>query len=324
MPKRPSESTEILPPRKQQFSGPSTPPEGLIQVESEILTSLIASVGDLRRQISQLQNEHASLVSRLDRMQNRESAFWRFPRLPVEIRRMIWKRALLTPHIHIMSNTKISLSRINRVMQSCKEAREQGLLLQFPYYHLRPDWDWGAANSSLRAKHYINLEADCILIMDDDRFPNFVEFCCPISCEISRRSLMLHRESRCSHQPQVEIIAIHNSKWKTPIDNGLYMKDSTSILIDGNDIRVLYLIVGDMEEAVEGDFYFCEPSKSPSQMLPELRSNANLDSPETPTLGSSWRLAARQVEEQLEYWLHEYNFHCSSLYLNTLPLPAPA
>ncbi|KAE9364767.1 hypothetical protein N431DRAFT_497197 [Stipitochalara longipes BDJ] len=140
-----------------------TTPTGDIQGQSRFPTPLASSGDKLRIENEQLHSENAALLARLNHLQDHVSAFWRFPQLPFEVREMIWNEALTTPQIHLMDYKKISFSRINLIMQSCREARQLGLLFQFPYYHLNINEKLDDSSP----KYYINLDIDTIWLPRD-------------------------------------------------------------------------------------------------------------------------------------------------------------
>lgn len=76
---------------------------GLTQIPTDVLTSLLASVEDLRNDVIQLRSKNTTLGEEVMRLQDSsDSAFYRFSKLPPEIRRMAGTEALVTPQTTIM------------------------------------------------------------------------------------------------------------------------------------------------------------------------------------------------------------------------------
>jgi hypothetical protein len=77
--------------------------QGLTQVSSDLLHTLVNSVDALRNDVSQLRAENASLSSKLETVlaHQPQPRFPQFSDLPMEIRRIIWRHALTTPQINI-------------------------------------------------------------------------------------------------------------------------------------------------------------------------------------------------------------------------------
>jgi hypothetical protein len=77
--------------------------ESLVRVSSSFLADIIESVEGLRKDVSQLREKSASLAFELLRFQeNSGSGFLRFPKLPMEIRRIIWTLAHQIPQLIIL------------------------------------------------------------------------------------------------------------------------------------------------------------------------------------------------------------------------------
>jgi hypothetical protein len=69
-----------------------------IEVSTEYLKSLHASMNELRNEVYSLRKQTRSLSSNLHLLQQSSGVkFLRFPLLPIEIRTEIWKHALRSP-----------------------------------------------------------------------------------------------------------------------------------------------------------------------------------------------------------------------------------
>ena len=144
-----------------------------------LLKSLVTSVEDLRKDVKKLQNDNESLAAEVDRLKESSGArFHRLPQLPIELRNMVWTIALTTPQTHIVTDELISRSNVNTVMQSCREARSQGMRLQLPYFQ-RVDLDDDRIGAPLPARHFMNLESDTLWLAEADVGPPHLEIFSP-------------------------------------------------------------------------------------------------------------------------------------------------
>lgn len=95
------------------------------------------------------------------------NTFALFPSFPLEIRRQIWKHALIGPHIHIISSRVATRSSITEIMQSCKEAYDEGLQLHFSHFTFCDYTSYDDNDHHTRLpKHYMNPDADIMWIVD--------------------------------------------------------------------------------------------------------------------------------------------------------------
>lgn len=85
----------------------------MVQVPADVLTTLMASVEQLKHAVEQVQRDNASMARELRMLREREnsgSSFSRFPTLQAEVREIIWINALMAPQIHHMGDDGISRS----------------------------------------------------------------------------------------------------------------------------------------------------------------------------------------------------------------------
>ncbi|KAF7912627.1 uncharacterized protein EAF01_001648 [Botrytis porri] len=125
-----------------------------------------------------------------------------FSTFPLEIRRQIWKHALIGPHIHIISSHVATRSRITEIMQTCKEAYDEGIQLQFSHFTFCNYDSWGDENCHAQLpKHYMNPDADIMWLVDSSK------------CKLPS-SLALY-EGRPPYR-MVKIFAINHQLWHDP------------------------------------------------------------------------------------------------------------
>jgi hypothetical protein len=86
-----------------------------------------------------------------------------FPDFPPEIRSLIWEFALKAPQVHIIGYDLVSFSKVNYVMQECKEARDGCQKLMISYHQIstasqfeEPEWKME------NVKIFINVDVDII------------------------------------------------------------------------------------------------------------------------------------------------------------------
>jgi hypothetical protein len=80
---------------------------------------------------------------------------------------MIWKLALVASQIYIMVEKVVSRSKINAIMQTCREARNLGLALELSYFRVRAI---ASNDASSLGKNYLNYDVDVIWVPDGDFF----------------------------------------------------------------------------------------------------------------------------------------------------------
>lgn len=258
--------------------------KNLIQVPSDILTSLLTSVEGLHRDVSRLKQDNESLADQVRHLQRRwGSKFPRFPNLPAEIRTMIWKLALVAPQIHILGEKDASRSKINAVMESCREARNLGLSLELSYFQ-------ASGNKKARplAKNYLNYDADIIWIPDGD-WPGDIDIFCS-SCEgllVERglsRIIEEHNWADWKHEHRLGALAISYENWNeaTPREgegeDGWWRPGSIETVWLYGNVREVLIVVNGEEVAANRhrDIIFAEPSMESWRIIPG-QSEANPD-----------------------------------------------
>jgi hypothetical protein len=188
---------------------------------------------------------------------------------------MIWKLALVAPQIHIMGEKAFSRSKINAVMESCREARNLGLTLGLSYFRV-------GGNKKARpiAKNYLNYDADIIWTTDDEGLPYIDVFCSSCESLLIEEGLSLITEKRdwpdCKHEHRLGGLAISYKNWKeaTPREGegeeGWWIPGSMEHAWLYGSVREV-LIVVNSEEATANrhrDIVFAEPSIEPGRIIP--------------------------------------------------------
>lgn len=288
----------------------------LIQVPTDLPKALTTTVDSLRTEISQLWKYNASLEAELRCLQeNSGAAFCRFPQLPPEIRLLIWEFALTAPQVHIISEDLVSFSKVNYVMQACKEARGRGQKLLLPYYLMSttPTYElqeWKEES----VKHYINVNVDTIWFDAVDKpdgsstafvsVPRFLEFFCGrCNPRSSIFQIWSPSPSECQHDLRLRRLAIHNSCWKDPDQNNPLFAGSAWVLQNFNGVREPFIIVGDSAPAKAlQDFEFTIPTLPPYELLPTLSDYMDSNLPPEVSVWSkeAWSFMACRLQNILE------------------------
>ena len=293
-----------------QTESSSSSSQNLVQVPAELLQTLAKSIEDLQRDNDYLREENGQLR----RFQEDSShGFRRFPKLPLEIRNLIWEFALRIPQTHIMFNYMTSRSITTDIMQACHEARNRGLVMQMSYFQIGNEVD---ISSDTDPKHYINLDVDTLWFMEEDLYPpTHVHFSCGICLEPCRLDDQ-HNYSgpKCGHKFELKRLAIASFSWKepSPISHGADVpEDSSHILSITNARELLIVITEDADlQAVDRDIKFITPRKRPQDLIdlsdsplePDLDAE-QLESDETQLTGAEeWDLAARRMEKILQHY----------------------
>ncbi|KAK0110034.1 hypothetical protein ONS95_002694 [Cadophora gregata] len=261
-----------------------------IEVSADTLKSLLTSVENLRRDVYQLQQDKVNMESELKRLQERCGVtFRRFSGLPPEIRRMIWKEALMEPQILVLSETKISRSQVNFVMQTCREARDVGLSLRLPYFQVSPNGTWLPEDP----KFYFKLDADTLWLDEYSRIPRFIQFFCGV-CERGSLFTMIPRGiAECTHNLRPKRLAVNYKTWQDPT-SGEFLDENdegtTDVLRHFNSVKELYIVVGDTTTSKERDVYFQTPKRTPYMEL-------EFDDLTSEHMELSWSEAESNLEE---------------------------
>jgi hypothetical protein len=281
--------------------------QNLVQVPADLLKSLAASVENLQKDVRQLQNDNCSLVAEIELLKRNPAhdgpRFHLFLKLPVELRNIIWTMALTVPQIHIMNDELGSRSKVNTVMQACREARSQAMSLQLPYF---------APNTCTPfrlTRQYMNPDWDTIWLADRDIWPEVWDMSCPRCDRFQRKSVQKPHH-------HIKRLALSFNQWEDPDETLRTITDpsagvgSTDILRLFNGIEELLIVVGDDATIAarmnERDVMFINPTRNPLYLLRdtfEFSDNvpADLDLQIEPSkLMSCWY----SMESRLEKILH--------------------
>lgn len=171
---------------------------------------------------------------------------------------MIWREPLLAPQLHIMGEDRVSMSSVNMVMQSCKEARTQGLLPRLlprlPYYVLNSTWEGNSVDLRPPSESfYINSETATILLTEGCHFPYLIQS----FCSICLSELLRDTECECPHwseQTGLSRLAVYHQHLMHPPRTDLSPVAVANSLIDRN-AQGLFILMGD-PMALEEDVRF--------------------------------------------------------------------
>jgi len=285
--------------------------QALVQVPVDVLRSLTTSVENLQKDVRQLQNDNSSLRSEMALLKasldSGNLCFHLFPKLPIEIRNIIWKMALTVPQLHIMNNDFPSRSKVNVVMQACRETRSQAISLKLPYLI--------SFSPPATPKYYLNLEIDTIWLADIDHWPgnwdiHFLEE----NCKHPRALLDGFTKT---HPHRLKRLAISYNQWADPDGTLRTISDpylglrSSDVLLMFNGVEELLIVVGSevtiATRMMERDIAFYKPTKVPYLLINKsaerLKTPPGLDFQiEYDKLVLSWDLMAERLEKILHHF----------------------
>ncbi|TGO19464.1 hypothetical protein BTUL_0004g01020 [Botrytis tulipae] len=172
-----------------------------------------------------------------------------FSTFPLEIRRQIWKHALIGPHIRIVSSHVATRSRITEIMQTCKKAYDEGIQLQFSHFTFCNYGSWGDENCHAQLpKHYMDPDADIMWLVDNSE------------CKLPT-SLALY-EGRFTYR-MVKIFAINHQLWHDPRlqwdSNVMSWKFGTIAFLPYQMCEEIYVVLNDVAFTLDHGVTFVEP-----------------------------------------------------------------
>jgi len=181
---------------------------------------------------------------------------------------LIWKLALVAPQIHITRKKVVSRSKINAVMQACREARNLGLELELSYFRVRAI----ASNDvSPLGKNYLNYDIDVIWVPDDD-FPGNIDiFCSSFERLIIELGISLIRDTwnrpDCKDEHWLGGLAISYANWNEAVpregegEEGWWRPGLMEAAWLYGNIREVLIVVNGGEAAANRhrDIVFAEP-----------------------------------------------------------------
>ncbi|KAM3085940.1 hypothetical protein ACMFMG_002991 [Clarireedia jacksonii] len=134
-------------------------------------------------------------------------SFHLLPDFPLEIRQLIWRHAFSEPQLHIVSSKFATYSRISVIMQSCREAFQEGFRLRLPYYTFCEYSKWTESHRhGPLPRHYMQPDLDTLWIVENShcgQYPSFIP-----------QSLSFY----AGHHPyrRVKTVAFNDSCWTDP------------------------------------------------------------------------------------------------------------
>ncbi|KUJ23295.1 uncharacterized protein LY89DRAFT_777073 [Mollisia scopiformis] len=242
--------------------------QAIVQIPSNILTQLVTSVNKLKADVSTLRHENSSLVNQVQDLRDelRGVTHSPFSKLPREIRRLIWKFAMMAPQVHIIGSPSHKQSRVNIVMQACKEAREEGLRLKLPYYR----YTCGAPRGVLTSlEYYVNWDVDTFWV-PDIQLP--VEIVCSRCEPVWNESPLspcaqprLIHHCLCRPKHGLYALAMNASRWgepgQTDFFTGRAIHTPVADLANYYSIQKLYIVINYTEPLTCRNIAFVEPTK---------------------------------------------------------------
>jgi hypothetical protein len=181
------------------------------------------------------------------------TTFHRFPSFPPEIRQLIWRHSFSDPQLHIVSEQVATNSRISVIMQACREAYQEGLLLQLPYYtiwrHERYKED--SYRHEPLPRHYMQPDLDTLWIAVKGKRAIWHSFV--------PRALSLHDGGRPYRQ--VRTLAINDTCWVDPERLGENKWNPGSLdWIPYNMCEEIVIVLNELAMPMDREVIFTEPS----------------------------------------------------------------
>jgi hypothetical protein len=264
-----------------------------------LLVSLTAAVQSVHEELSGLRRicaRQAAEISCLRELCGVHFTF--FPKLPLDKRLEIWRLALTEPQVHVISEKRISVSRVNIIMQVCREARAEGRRLRFSYYEIGTP-RWYGFNDTAITRQYMNVDVDTIYLEEIDSLSLLANF----RCGGCLRKLSLAPVSRCvcPRTRQLGALAVRyrnapeSADLKIPtlarIDHLLYLRP-----------RELLIVIGDAAATDYQDIRFREPTQGPdnySRIRRVAWDNPDPEAINEKTVKGFWEHQARGTESIL-------------------------
>ncbi|KAF4630460.1 hypothetical protein G7Y89_g7674 [Cudoniella acicularis] len=290
-----------------------------VLVPADYLASLVNSIENIRTDVEKLWETNASLSAEVQHLKKispcSRPSFQRFPKLPLEIRTLIWEMALNIPRITILSHLAMTRSEVNTIMESCQEARRRALEMRIPY--LRLVYPHNTIHRKFRSgRNYINVETDTLYLSHHAYFPHNIDILCG-QCGDTIFPKWAEFGSLCQHNIQVNRVAIPFKEWVDPDENkGTPVAPelavgTADILRHLNSVRELLIVVGDSHTSggyvPNRDIAFIPPRKQPYEMLENF--NYEGDKPEDLILSlnlqammKSWDVMGMRLEMILQHF----------------------
>jgi hypothetical protein len=199
-------------------------------------------------------------------------SFHLFPNFPLEIRRLIWRHAFFEPQLHIVSSKVATHSRISVIMQSCREAFQEGIHIRLPYYTFCDYSDWTESHRhGPLPRHYMQPDLDTLWIVENNTFGNYPSFIPP--------ALSFYDGNRPFRQ--VKTLAFNASCWKDParVRDNTWSNGSLPSIPYGMCEEIV-IVLNNLPMPTDRGVIFTEPSPTTkdSRSTDTLSSGAGSDS----------------------------------------------
>ncbi|PVH68288.1 hypothetical protein DL98DRAFT_662240 [Cadophora sp. DSE1049] len=239
-----------------------------VQISTELVSSILASVEELKSSVSNLEADNQRLRKELGSVklmwwpctESRASSFASFLNC-----QNIWILACTEPQVHVLRDEYISRSRIHTIFNICAEARE--VVLDLELDHFMHANHCNRKQNTEAIKNYFNPQLDTIWI--NRPCPNFVEdvnWTCG-RCNSHKRTSWPRCTDRCitsgSDGPAgLYRLAFNFSAWKQPSESLDGMGPAELLL--RHSITELLLVVGDIDTfESDRDVFFESPVDRP-------------------------------------------------------------
>ncbi|CZR51717.1 uncharacterized protein PAC_01594 [Phialocephala subalpina] len=232
--------------------------------------------------------------------------FSRFSELSLELRCIIWGFALTEPQIHIVKLCSAGImprhrySRTNVIMQTCKEARNEGFKLMLPYFlinNLTCAWDdWPFVKdptSKTYVRSFINNAEDILWISSRGLFPEklYCSKCDPSPHTRNDMSwVQIRDECHCHCPPGLGTIAM-NWSCLFPRIGRVRLRWSVARLWEHHRVQKVYVVVNNSKHVHERNVEFVEASWPPRSSEGLLLAEADM---------KDWNEVAKATVSSLE------------------------
>lgn len=262
------------------------PTFGIIQVPAQLLNTLLMSVESLKKEVALVKSQNQELQTQLSLthgdlrtlQKNSGVAFYFFPKLPIEIRQLIWRAALNFPRIiavkseaNILRNEPYLLAASNSppgnpIRQTCKEALVEAKAIQTSLYYR----NWYDERFSADPFVFSNGFADILWFneheADDENWLSWGSIKPPRNNTLLSRNLsaLMHRDV------EPRIIAMPYEQWYEQIVAGKgWMMDFFARKKTKEIILIVDRDYEGADPAESPEVLFAPPTDMPSETLPE-------------------------------------------------------
>jgi hypothetical protein len=253
--------SEIISPNAKLLKFAQAASSSVVQIPADLLASLFTSIDDLKNDCQHLRNQVHNLTADVSNLQACAGMqFSLFPKLPLELRRMIWHAAAAAPRVISIKwvgdyndpdnepGEIVPAGPLNPLLLVSKEARTEVLKVQRPLPQLR------LSKEQLTPQVITNSGVDTVWISGlEDTY-----------------AILYGWSMFAAEVPDIAKVALNHQFWQAR-ENSLARNDFYYMMSDLEDYGTteLILVVGDSEPHSSPNIVFVEPQRRPSELLSE-------------------------------------------------------